>query len=167
MGRGATRRLRTLGALALVSVAPLEALRAQDSATVARPFAASRLIEPTGGVHYGVPLRWSLSLGVIVDYSRRGDGGAIVLAESGLGGVRGSIGWVRFMRRYGSGVSLRASVMRTNREPWRFPARETFVGLEAQLLPLFATGVRAGVWREIGSGADRQTRVTIGASLGL
>ncbi|MCU0648613.1 MAG: hypothetical protein MUF00_11495, partial [Gemmatimonadaceae bacterium] len=78
-----------------------------------------------------------------------------------------SIGWVKFLHRYGSGVSLRASVMRTNREPWDFPSRRTFVGAEAQLLPVFAAGVRAGLWREVGQNADRQTRVTVGASLGL
>ncbi len=160
-GRGAA--VAALGLALWASAAAAQA--GADEA--ARPFRQSRRVEPVGGLHYGTPLRWSLAFGALVDPRRAGGGGLLVLGESGLGGVRASLGGVRVLPGYGSGVAVTAGVLRTNGEPWQFAPRTTYAGVEARLLPILVTGVRVGVWRRIGGRPDGATRWSIGGSFGL
>lgn len=93
-----------------------------------------------GGWHAGGPVRVSLAGGVLLE-PQHGEGrGTFLLLEPGLRGGRASVGYLLMKGNLGSGVSVRASVLRT----WSIVAPQTYAGGEVQILPLFLTGARLG-----------------------
>ena len=127
-------------------------------AVLTSPAAAQRKVQPMFGVHYGVPLRWSATLAAGIPLAQGDEAPtAFLAAEPGLAGWRVSAGYAHLTGNLGSGYVLRASVLRTGAHPWRAPSRATFVGAEAQLMPIFAIGVRAGGFYRVGGtdGAGR------------
>jgi hypothetical protein len=127
-----------------------------------------------GGLHYGVPLKWSALLAASYplgsDESR-----AFVAAEPGIGGWRASVGYLRMTSvekaagitsNLGSGYSARASLLRTNNRAWRVAPQSTFAGAEFQFMPLFMLGARVGAFLRIG-GQGQRGLLTADASLVL
>jgi hypothetical protein len=118
-----------------------------------------------GGVHYGVPLKWSgliaASYPLGSDESR-----AFLAAEPGIGGWRASVGYLRMTSNLGSGYSARASLLRTNNRAWRVAPQSTFAGAEFQFMPLFMLGARVGAFLRIG-GQGQRGLLTADASLVL
>jgi hypothetical protein len=132
--------------------------RAQSSSTDAPGFFI-------GGLHYGVPLKWSAVLAASYplgsDESR-----AFAGAEPGIGGWRASVGYLRMTSNLGSGYSARASLLRTTSGPWRAAPQSTFAGAEFQFMPLFVLGARVGAFLRIG-GQGQSGLLTADASLML
>jgi hypothetical protein len=118
-----------------------------------------------GGLHYGVPLKWSAMLAASYplgsDESR-----AFVGAEPGIGGWRASVGYLRMTSNLGSGYSARASLLRTDNRAWRVAPQSTFAGAEFHFMPLFALGARVGAFLRIG-GQGQRGLLTADASLML
>lgn len=129
---------------------------------------ASLKLWPALGLHYGSPLRFSGVLGVAVDLTPRTNDALLVLAEPGQHGYEFSLGYLRMLGQFGSGYSLRASVLRTDGEPWKANPNTTYVGAEAQWMLVFAVGGRAGVYRRVsGVTGEHDTLATVGLSIGL
>jgi hypothetical protein len=145
--------------------------------TVALPLGAlaQRSIEPPTsrlapafGVHYGTPMRFSVSAGGAFDFERRGDAGVLALIEQGQHGNEFSAGYYRMLGRFGSGFSLRAAVLRTSGEPWNANPHTTYVGGEAHLMVILGVGGRVGVMRRASrvSNGSHDSIVTFGVSIG-
>jgi hypothetical protein len=80
-----------------------------------------------GGLHYGVPLKWSAL--IAASYPLGSDESRAFLgAEPGIGGWRASVGYLRMTSNLGSGYSARASLLRTNNRAWRAAPQSTFAG---------------------------------------
>jgi hypothetical protein len=143
---------------------------------IAWPFAAraqrlngdSSRVSVVYGVHYGAPLRLSLSLGAALGTNRSQTTGLLGVLEQGQQGSELSAGWFRTIGRYGSGISVRAALLRTAGEPWDANAHTTYAGGEVHWMILFGVGGRAGLMRRVSSNADgtHDNLVTLGVSLG-
>ena len=153
--------------LLLVMATQLKA-SAQTIAPEARAHSPSAEATPgffVGGLHYGVPLKWSAM--VAASYPLGSDESrAFVGAEPGIGGWRASVGYLRMTSNLGSGYSARASLLRTNNRAWRVAPQSTFAGAEFQFMPLFVLGARIGAFLRIG-GQGQHGLLTADASLML
>ena len=158
------RRLACLvGLLAALVSAPAHAQRAADSTQ-----SQSVRLWPALGLHYGSPLRFSAALGLTVDLSPNTGDAVLALVEPGQHGVEYSLGYLHLLQQFGSGYSLRASLLRTDGEPWKANPNSTYVGAEAQVMLIFAVGGRAGVYHRVsGVSGEHDTIATVGFSLGL
>jgi hypothetical protein len=123
---------------------------------------------PAFGVHYGTPMRFSVSAGGALDLSRRGNEGVLALVEQGQHGNEFSAGYYRMLGRFGSGFSVRAAVLRTSGEPWNADPHTTYVGAEAHLMVILGVGGRAGYMRRASSviNGTHDNIVTLGLSIG-
>ena len=127
-------------------------LRAQASGATTR-------IGPAFGLHIGAPQKVSLALGVgrWRESTDDSNDGVFGLVEPGLGAGRASVGYLRSRGNLNAGLAIRASALRTWRDPWSVEPNRTDVGLEGSAH--FAVfGVRAGAFR-------RTTSTTGGAFL--
>jgi len=116
------------------------------------------------GIHYGVPLKWSLALaaplpGTLAEWK------PFIAAEPGLGGWRASAGAVKLTSELGSGWIGRATVLRTTGKAWRAPSQNTYVGPELQFMPLFAIGARVGGLFRVGGKGGQHGLLTVDASV--
>ena len=121
------RRVRVLAPLAaVVLLAVARPCRGQDTATT-----TSGLV-PVYGLHVGAPQRASVMLGV-GRWRERADAIriAFVAVEPGLGAGRASVGYFRGAGNLLGGIAVRASALRTWRDPWSVAPNRTYVGLEA------------------------------------
>lgn len=123
---------------------------------------------PAFGVHYGTPMRFSVSAGGALDLSDRGNEGVVAVVEQGQHGNELSAGYYRMLGRFGSGFSLRAAVLRTSGEPWNADPHTTYVGAEAHVMIILGVGGRAGYMRRASSvvNGSRDNIVTLGISIG-
>jgi hypothetical protein len=123
---------------------------------------------PAFGVHYGTPMRFSVSAGGALDMSDRGNQGIVAVVEQGQHGNELSAGYYRMVGRFGSGFSLRAAVMRTSGEPWNANPHTTYVGAEAHLQVILGVGGRAGFMRRASRvvNGSHDDIVTLGISIG-
>jgi len=122
-----------------------------------------RPIDPFIGVHYGVPLNWSVALAVTLP-AGSGTGGAFIAAEPGIGGWRASAGYFRITSTLGSGYAARASFLHTRSRAWRAPTDATFIGAEMQYMPAFMLGLRAGVFARLNNPSRRKGLFTVDLS---
>lgn len=154
---------RAQGTVPPAAPAPATAVdRVEDSTK------AARRLWPAVGLHYGSPLRFSGVLGLGVDLSPNSSDAVVLLAEPGQHGVEFSLGYVRLTGNLGSGYSLRASVLRTDSEPWDANPNATYVGAEAQGMLAFLVGGRAGVYRRVsGTTGEHDVLATVGLSIGM
>jgi len=125
--------------------------------------AGGQQVTAVGGVHYGVPLKWSALLGIGAPLAREGT--AFLAGEPGIGGWRVSAGYSRMTGTLGAGLSIRASLLRTTQRAWRAPADKSYGGLELQYSPLFALGVRIGAFASLHSAARGLLTGDIGFAL--
>lgn len=162
------RRLPCLAALlCTLAAVPLHAQAQPDRATDTTASSSKRLW-PAVGLHYGSPLRFSGVLGLGVDLSESNNDAVLALVEPGQHGVEFSLGYARLIGQLGTGYSLRASVLRTDSEPWKANPNATYVGAEAQWMLIFLVGGRAGVYRRVsGTTGEHDTLATVGLSIGL
>jgi hypothetical protein len=125
-------------------------------------------VSPAIGIHYGIPLRLSLSAGGSFDLRGNRNDGVIVMAEPGQRGVELSLGYFR-RHRFGQGYSLRLAGLRTGDDPWNTSAHTTYLGVEAHWMLLAGVGGRAGWFRRVsgksGTGLD-DNLATVGVSIG-
>jgi hypothetical protein len=137
--------------------------RAQQSSESRGPRLA-----PAFGVHYGTPMRFSVSAGGSLDLNDRGSEGLIAIVEQGQHGGEISAGYYHMVGRFGSGFSLRAAVLRTSGEPWTADPHTTYVGAEAHLMVILGVGGRVGYLRRASSTSNgtRDGIITLGASIG-
>jgi hypothetical protein len=138
------------------------------SAHAQRGDASSPSLVPAFGVHYGTPMRFSVSAGGALDLADHGSEGVLALVEQGQHGNEISAGYYRMLGRFGSGVSLRAAVLRTGGEPWNANPHTTYVGAEAHLMVILGVGGRAGFMRRASSvsNGSHDSIVTLGISIG-
>jgi hypothetical protein len=125
-------------------------------------------LAPAFGVHYGAPMRFSVSAGGALDLDDRGTEGVLAVVEQGQHGGAISAGYYHMVGRFGSGFSLRAAVLRTSGEPWSADPHTTYVGAEAHLMLILGVGGRAGYMRRARSTptGTRDGIVTLGVSIG-
>ena len=156
------RAVPVLVAIVLLLLLPAGA-RAQRGGETQPP----RLV-PAFGVHYGTPMRFSVSAGGALDLSDRGNEGVVAVVEQGQHGNELSAGYYRMVGRFGSGFSLRAAVLRTSGEPWNANSHTTYVGAEAHLMVILGVGGRAGFMRRASRvvNGSYDNIVTIGLSIG-
>jgi hypothetical protein len=108
-----------------------------------------------GGLHYGVPLKWSVAIGHVLPGSYD-NWQPFIAAEPGIGGWRAGVGALRMTNELGGAYFARASVLHTDSKAWRAPSHATYVGPEFQFMPIFAIGARVGgFFRVAGKGASR------------
>lgn len=140
---------------------------AGDSARAAIAADEQLRISPAYGLHYGLPLRYSAAVGVIVDRGR--SDGLVATVEPGLRGTEISAGYFHSLGLLGSGFSLRAAVIRTREEPWNASARTTYAGVEFNTMILFGVGGRVGYFRRVSGSSDATPiadLVSVGLSIG-
>lgn len=154
------RVVRFLPVLVLLLPATASAQRGDDS--------HGPRVVPAFGVHYGTPMRFSVSAGGALDLNDRGSEGVIAVVEQGQHGSELSAGYYRMLGRFGSGFSLRAAVLRTGGEPWNADPHTTYVGAETHVMVLLGVGARAGFMRRASqvSNGSRDNIVTLGVSIG-
>jgi hypothetical protein len=156
--------LRSAVVLALVTL-PFAA-RAQTSTpgTDAGPN-----ISPAVGVHYGSPLRASGAFGMLVDFNGNKNDGIIALAEVGQQGGQASLGYFRMFGWFGSGYSVRLTVLRTGDDPWNATEHTTYLGAELHGMLIFGVGGKVGFLRRASRvPADpHETIVPFGISIGF
>lgn len=126
-----------------------------------------RGLSPEGGVHYGLPLKWSFAVGISRPDRSKESAGTMIAAEPGLGGWRASLGYFNITGNLGTGYVARVSVLRTNNTPWRAPVNTTFVGGELQYMPAFVMGLRVGAFQRVSKGSGTRRLLTAGFSLML
>jgi hypothetical protein len=147
----------------LVALLPLcaAAQAGRDSAQFAR-------VSPAVGIHYGVPMKLSVSAGGLFDLRGKRNDGMIAMIEQGLGGTELSIGY--FLRhRFGQGYSLRAAGIRTLEKPWNASSRTTYLGGEAHWMLIAGAGGRIGFFRRVsGTSSEglQSNLLTVGLSIG-
>ena len=157
---------RLLTVLLLVT-APA-ALAAQAAATGTPSQDNGPRLSPAYGVHYGTPLRFSVAAGAALDFDRTGSDGVMALVEQGQHGHEFSLGYFHMIGRLGSGLALRASVLRTAGEPWNADPHTPYVGGEIGWMLVFGVGGRAGYFRRASAQATglNSTIATLGISIG-
>jgi hypothetical protein len=126
-------------------------------------------ISPAVGVHYGVPLKLSLSAGGLFDFRGRYDDGIIAMGEMGQGGAEVSIGYFR-MIRFGQGLDVRLAGLRTGMDPRNAAPETTYIGAEAHVMFLLGVGGRIGWFRRASAYSGANTYDNVGSfrvSIGL
>ena len=125
-------------------------------------------IGPAFGLHVGAPQKVSLALGAGRWRESTNDAYDVVfgLVEPGLGAGRASVGYLRSRGNLNAGLGVRASALRTWRDPWSVEPNRTFVGLEASAHALIFN-IRAGAFRSTTSAEGRAVLFTIDAGLFL
>ena len=156
--------MRRLVVSALVLVAPGMRAAAQD----ARPPEPAKTISIAFGVHYGVPMRTSASIGVLSDAGGSRNDGFVAMVEPAQQGGEVSAGYFHMLGSFGSGYSVRAALLRTGGEPWNASAHTTYVGVEAHWMLIFGVGGRVGYLRRASrSVTDPHDHVvSLGVSIG-
>jgi len=158
------RRLASF--LIALAVMPLCATAQQADTAGTSPL--SPRVTPAFGLHYGSPMRISGALGVIVDLDKKSLDGVMLLVEPGQKGIEYSAGYLRMVGRFGSGISLRASVLHTYDDPWDANPQTNYVGGEVGWMVVLGVGGRAGLFHRVsGTPGSHDTLGTIGFAIGL
>jgi hypothetical protein len=139
--------MRTIALPLLVLALASRQARAQEPTSTPRAAEQTPHVSPAVGIHFGTPLRTSLSAGVMLDVSQKRNDGMIVMLEAGQGGNEVSAGYFRMWGKYGSGFSVRGAVVRTGDHPWNGSEHTTYVGVEGYWMLLFGVGGRVGYLR--------------------
>ena len=130
--------------------------------------AAQWRTETLVGARFGPPLRAGFAVGVVYGNTSRiaEFGGAIALAEVGLGGGRVSAGYFLAFP-FVSGVEVLGSVVRTWGSPVQADPNVTLAGGELRAIA-FAVNVGVGVFRPVGgTSGDGGTKYYINVGLGI
>lgn len=125
-------------------------------------------VSPAIGVHYGLPLRASISVGLLIDRSKNLNDGTIIMLEQGLQGTEISAGYFRMFSFFGTGFSLRGAVVRTGNDPWNASPKTTYVGGEAHAMFALGVGGRVGFLRRASRSENdpHDSLLSFGVSIG-
>ena len=107
---------------------------------------------PALGIRAGVPQKISAALGVVAGKNYRETGHTedlAIYAEPGISAGRATLAYVSGFGNMGAGYGVGATALRTWKTPWMLRTNATYVGAEAWLWPIFFSGPRMGVFREI------------------
>jgi hypothetical protein len=107
---------------------------------------------PALGIRAGVPQKLSAALGVVAGKNYRETGhteDVAIYLEPGISAGRATLGYVSGFGNMGAGYGVGATALRTWKTPWMLRTNTTYVGGEAWLWPIFFSGPRVGVFREI------------------
>ena len=107
---------------------------------------------PAAGLRVGIPQKMSAALGIVAGKNFRESGhteDATVYVEPGISAGRATIGYLSGFGNMGSGFGIGASAMRTWKTPWLVRTNQTYFGGEAWLWPIFFSGPRVGLFREM------------------
>ena len=120
------------------------------------------------GLRFGPPLRAGLA--VALAYGARDSlsqfAGGIALVEPGIGGVRGSVGFI-LAGSFASAVEILGSAVRTWGSPAQVERNRTLAGGEVRLA-YFAVNVGLAVLQPVGDGwDDRRRRYYLNIGLGI
>jgi hypothetical protein len=107
------------------------------------------------GIHYGIPLKWSLAVAAPLPGGYK-TWKPFVAGEAGLGGWRASVGALTVETESGRGLVARATVLRATGKAWRATPGTTYAGPEIQLMPLFAIGARVGAFLRVGGNGNQR-----------
>jgi hypothetical protein len=113
---------------------------------------------PAVGLRAGTPQRVSAALGIVTgrNYREKGYSQDVTLyVEPGISAGRATLGFLSGFGNMGTGFGVGATAMRTWHDPWTVPENTTFVGGEVWAWPIFFTGPRVGVFREITGSRQR------------
>ena len=130
---------------------------------------AQRRAETLIGFRFGPPLKAGFALGVA--YGDRMAGlpfaGPILLAEAGVGGVRGSAGFL-FAGPFASGIEILGTAMRTWGSPSQLEPGQTLAGGELRVV-FFFVNVGGAVFKPVSGfpDDDRRTRYYLNIGLGI
>lgn len=124
--------------------------------------------ETVPGLRFGPPLRAGLA--VALAYGARDSlsqfAGAIAIVEPGIGGVRGSIGYI-IAGPFASALEVLGSGVRTWGSPAQVERNRTLVGGELRLA-YFAVNVGLAVMQPVGDAwDDRRRRYYLNVGLGI
>lgn len=109
-------------------------------------------IFPALGLRAGTPQKASAALGLVTGRNYRENGHTqdlTLYVEPGLSAGRATLGYLSAFGNMGAGYGIGATAMRTWRDPLTLRENATYVGGEAWLWPLFFTGPRIGLFREM------------------
>lgn len=107
---------------------------------------------PALGLRGGIPQKVSAAVGIVAGKNYRDNGHTEDLAiyvEPGLAAGRATIGYLSSFGNMGSGFGIGATALRTWKDPLNLRTNETFIGGEAWVWPIFFTGPRVGLFRQI------------------
>jgi hypothetical protein len=159
--------MRRLAISALVVLLlPLGAAAQQADSSGTAPL--SPRVSPAFGLHYGSPMRISGAVGVIVDLNKKSLDGILLLVEPGQKGIEYSAGYLRMIGRFGSGVSVRASMLHTFEDPWEANPQTNYLGGEVGWMVVLGVGGRAGLFKRVsGVPGVHDTIGTLGFAIGM
>lgn len=123
---------------------------------------------PALGLRAGTPQKLSTTVGIVSgkNYRERGHTQDIAAyVEPGLSAGRATIGYLS-RGNMGAGYGFGATAMRTWKTPWTLRTNQTYFGGEAWLWPIFFSGPRVGVFREM-TGTKHGWFVTADFGFGL
>jgi hypothetical protein len=155
--------MRRLLIPALLAVLPPSRAAAQRS-----DVAGAERLTPAYAISYGTPLRFSVAAGAALDLDKRQTQGILALVEQGQHGTELSAGYFMDIGRFGSGLSVRGAVLRTDGEPWKADPNTTYAGAELHLQVLLGVGGRLGLLRRVSrnGGGSHDGILTVGLSIG-
>jgi hypothetical protein len=124
-------------------------------------------LSPLGGLHYGIPLRLSSSIGVMrVRYSGFHDiAGWYLASEWGDGGFKGRIGYVRLGREFG--VLAGPALLRTTAHARGAEPDQTWGGADTKLLAGPLTFGLGGYTHLSGNAPGKKRLLSFGVGMGL
>jgi hypothetical protein len=107
---------------------------------------------PALGLRAGTPQKLSGAFGLVAGQNSRESGRThdmTVYVEPGLSAGRATLGYLSAFGNMGAGYGVGATVIRTWRDPLTVPDNATFIGGEAWVWPLFFSGPRIGLFRQM------------------
>ena len=107
---------------------------------------------PAVGLRIGTPQKASAALGLVAGKNYRENGhteDATIYVEPGVSAGRATLGYLSGFGNMGTGFGVGATALRTWKTPWTLRTNTTYVGGEAWLWPIFFSGPRVGLFREI------------------
>lgn len=122
---------------------------------------------PLGGAHLGIPLRWSGNFGLARGRWASFDDfkGVYLAAESGGGGVKGRLGFVRFGKHLGGQIGVAA--LRTSSHALTVAPGQGYAGAEARIHFIPLTFTVGGFGRISGSAPGDAKLFAAGVGLGF
>jgi hypothetical protein len=119
------------------------------------------------GAHVTNPQKVSATLGLIhgsvhSDGNLKAIDGPMVEVETGLGGIRGYVGFGTYFRPAWLGYSFGVAVLRTWRDPWTVAPGRTYVGANSDF-SYFLPNLKLGLYYCIDGNIRRRFLISVGA----
>ena len=109
-------------------------------------------MHPGLGLRAGTPQKLSVALGLVSGKNFRENGRTedlTIYVEPGVSAGRATVGYLSGFGNMGEGFGIGATALRTWKTPWTLRTNSTYLGGEAWMWPIFFSGPRVGVFREL------------------